>query len=619
MIESMLQAQVAGITGSLPPRNSLPKDNWIYGYIYGQEIKKTFTELPALASFINSLDPMVSFVGANFKFDLLHLHVHGVNIDLAKWIGDTQLAAYVLTEKIPDSWLAQYNQERKKHKGQREAGKHSLKTLAPYFLGVEPFWEQEEHANEEYVLKDVEYTYRLLPVLLQKLEERNEHSFYEQKQLPWAKLLLRAELRGITLDVPTLEEMEVELTKKSQELQQQLAEQWHEAHVAYTELKIADVKRSYKTQKGAEAAIARLEPGVDYSSPKQMLWLLKDFYGYDCSLIESKTSDVTGKVTTEGTGAEVLERLANEGKTDVKRFLEYREVNKILTSYIPAYKALAVVDVLHPIYNPDSTVTGRTSSQRINLQQVPPALRRVFKAREGYSLVNYDAAAIEARIILLYTSDPQLYSIINSGTSIHDYNTHLFFRLGQEVPLTAIKSEYPAHRSTTKNVGFALFYNAGAKRIRITFTQGGFPITEGEARSILNNFRESYSVAHRVANNFVEAFEQGQVLPNLLGRPVFIEEPNDAYMKGFNRLIQGSASDLNLEAARRAQAEYDELGLDAHVISFIHDAIMVEAKDEQAEKARDILVKHMTSFNLECELGPIPLEVEGAITKRWEK
>ena len=35
MIESMLQAQVAGITGSLAPINSLPKDNWIYGYIYG--------------------------------------------------------------------------------------------------------------------------------------------------------------------------------------------------------------------------------------------------------------------------------------------------------------------------------------------------------------------------------------------------------------------------------------------------------------------------------------------------------------------------------------------------------------------------------------------------------
>lgn len=588
--------------------------------VYGKEVRKVFRDLGSFRSFVDGLDPMVTFIGHNFKFDLLHLNAHGVDIDLAKWSDDTQLMAYVLTDKIEDEWMVEYELARKEQTGKhRQAGKHSLKTLAPYHLKVPAFWETENKDDDEYVLKDAEYTYKLYPILRQRLAELGEHDFYANKQLPWTKLLLRAELRGIQLDMPALEEMESELTAKREKLKQELDEQWHDGHVAYTEVKIEKIKQTYKTKKGADNAIARLEPGVDYDSPAQMLWLLRDYKGYDCSLLEEKVSDKTGKVTTDGTGSEVLERLANEGKEDVKKFLEYREANKILTSYFPTYRVLQVDGVIHPIFNSDSTVTGRTSSERPNLQQVPPSLRRLFRTRPGYTFIGYDAAAIEARIICLYTSDPNLYEIVDSGISIHDRNTHLFFGLGPDVPLSDIKKKYPAQRATTKNVGFALFYNAGARRIRVTFTQGGFPIGEWESKEILKNFRENYAEAHNVANEYVRVLEAGEVIPNILGRPVKIQNPEDAYMKGFNRLVQSSASDLNLEAALRTQTEYDQLGMDAHVIGFVHDFVLVEAADNIKDEAEKILVKHMTSFNLNCNLGPIKLEVEGGQMKVWEK
>jgi DNA polymerase I-like protein with 3'-5' exonuclease and polymerase domains len=597
----------------------------VYGEINGKTEKQVFRSLDAFRSYLDSTLPMVSLIGHNFKFDLLHLHARGFDIDLAKWAGDSQLAAYVLTDKIPDQWLADYEDKRRQLKGQRKAGKHSLKTLAPYWLNVQPFWETEDKDNDEYVLKDVEYTYRLYAILIGELKRRGEYEFYKQKQLPWAKLLLRAEMRGITLDLTALEEMEQELTQKAKALKLELDEQWRSAHYAHRDLAVDEIQTRYhqmamkagfecltaspRYTRLCRAAMEKLPNKVDYDSPKQMLWLLRDYYGYDCTSLEGK----------DGTGREILERLANEGKTDVKKFLEWRKINKILTAFLPTYKSLQVGGLIRPIFNPDSTRTGRTSSERPNLQQVPPALRRVFRARQNYAFVGYDASAIEAKLIALYTSDPSLYDVVNSGASLHDVNTKIFFGLGPDVPLEDIKTKYANERATTKNVGFALFYGAGANRIRITFANKGYHLSDYECKEILNRFRETYQSAFEFNTMIVREMEQGAVMPNLLGRPIKIENPEDAYMTAFNTLVQSSASDLNLEAARRTQEEYDTKGIDAHVVGFVHDFVMVEAHDNVRDQAEKILVKHMTGFDLQCELGPIGLTVEGGQMKRWEK
>lgn len=609
---------------SLSPWHSRITVVGVYGEVEGKIVQRTFRDLTALDSYLNSLDTMVSFIGHNFKFDLLHLYAKGIDIELAKWNGDSQLAAYVLTDKIPDSWLTDYEEKRSKLKGHRRAGKHSLKTLAPYFLGVQPFWESEDKDNDEYVLKDCEYTYKLYDFLIGELKRRGEYEFYKQKQLPWTKLLLRSEMRGIAIDLAAVDEMETDLTRKSEELKVQLDEQWAAAHQDYAtnlhaELYGRYMQMSEKTGVGLpnsprymklyETARTKLPSKIDYDSPKQMLWLLRDHLGYDCTSLEGK----------DGTGREILERLANEGKEDVKTFLEWRKCNKILTAFLPTYKSLQVGGTLRPIFNPDSTRTGRTSSERPNLQQVPPALRRIFNSRPGYTLIGYDASAIEAKLIALYTSDPSLYEIVSSGASLHDYNTKIFFGLGSDVSLNEIKTKYANERATTKNVGFALFYGAGANRIRITFANKGYHLSDSECREILNRFRETYQTAFEFNKMIVKEMESGAVVPNLLGRPIKIQNPEDAYMTAFNTLVQSSASDLNLEAARRAQEEYDNLEMDAHVIGFVHDFVMVEVADDYADYAEEILVKHMTGFDLNCELGPIKLTVEGGQMKRWEK
>jgi DNA polymerase I-like protein with 3'-5' exonuclease and polymerase domains len=562
-------------------------------------------------------------VGHNLKFDLLHLASKGLEIPLEKWAHDTQLMAYVLTEKIPDSWLEDYEQRRKlQNSYHRKAGKHSLKTLAPYFLGVAPFWETEDKDNDDYVLTDARHTLALFRDLSQRLKDRGEYDFYINKQLPWAKMLLRAEKRGIKIDLGALTVMEMDLKKKEAELLKQLDETWAEAHEAYLTLRVNECFQKYmqmavkaeapflpgsRYYKLYEAAGNKLPTRIDYESPKQMLWLLRDYLGYD---VQSLSGD-------EGTGREILERLKEEGKKDVEIFLEWRKVKKLLTSFIPNYKDLHVDGALHPIFNPDTTRTGRTSSQRPNLQQVPPELRRLFTPRPGFKFIGFDQAAIEAKLIALYSQDPTLFSIIKEGISIHDHNVKVFF--GFDTRYELVKTLHAAERAATKNVGFALFYNAGANRVRIAFAQKGFHFNDSQCREILARFRESYKEAAAFSKEIVKYLEQGNVLPNLLGRPIRIENPEDAYMTAFNTLIQSAASDLLLDGALRAENAMLEAGIEARPVAFVHDFVMFEVPEKRADEASEIIKHKLTDYQLSTRHGRIELSVEGGVMDKWEK
>ncbi len=559
--------------------------------------------------------------GHNFKFDALHLAKHGFTVPMERWVADSQLAAYILTDKIPDHWLMEY--ERNKPAGVRAAGKHSLKTLAPFFLGVEPYWEAKangHHDNDEYVLKDTEYTLQLVKVLESHLRERGEFEFYSERMLPWTKMLLEAELRGIAIDFDELLKMEEQLQVRSKELKAKLDEQWAPAHRAYYLDQVRSINTKYDAMKpirGREerrkSALNKAERFVDYDSPKQMSWLLKDYLGYS---IES----FAGK---EGTGRAILERLANEGKEDVKTYLEWRRANKLLSAFIPKYKELAVKEgaghVIHPVFNPTNTRTGRTSSERPNMQQVPPSLRHLFTARPGYKFIGYDAAAIEAKLIALYSEDKTLFNIIQSGVSIHDHNTKVFFGLGDEVPYSSVKSDYAHQRAASKNVGFALFYNAGATRIRIAFAEKGYMLSPEECKRLHERFKRSYPGATTYSKAVVDYMEKGNVLPNLLGRPLKIEHAEDAYMQAFNTLIQSSASDLLLHGAYVAQQELNNVGIDAKAVNFVHDFCSFEVKEEHVDEADRIIKNALTNFTLTNQHGQIHLEVDGGVSERWTK
>ncbi len=550
------------------------------------------------------------FDGHNFKFDWLHLAVHGCRIPLHRWVGDSSIAAYVLPEKISDQWLADYDEKRKtKGNHHRKAGKHSLKTLAPYFLNVEPFWEVSDHSDKDYAIKDTVYTRGLNVLLEEKLKASGHFAFYQQL-LEWTKMLALAELRGLQYDKRDADEMQQKLQEESTELYLQIKSNWQDAEEKLFNLRVEMVKKKHfllkrPTEKGLQKKIDNISRGINFSSPTQIRWLLRDHLGLD----------ITGFDGVDSTGAAVLRRLS-ETREDVKTFHAWRKTNKLLTSFFPAYEGFCVDGSIHPIYNVDVTRTGRTSSQRPNAQQVTSKLKALFKAHEGYKIVGYDAAGIEAKLIAYYTEDPVLCNILKDGTSIHDFNCKKWFKL--DCSYEDVKKLYPKQRKATKNVGFALFYNAGFNRIKIAFAQAGFLITDEEAKQIHKQFKIDFKVAYKEAQKVVHRFQQGEVITNLFGRPLIIEVPQDAYMKGFNKLIQSSASDYLLHSAHRAMGEFLPAGIEAHPLLFVHDYAGFEVEESRAADAAKIIADSMTDYTLMTAHGRINLEVEGGISDAWE-
>lgn len=571
-------------------------------------------------------------VGQNSQFDIKFLLVQQgwlTRPDLeGRTIHDTKILGSLVRNRVPKEFLDRYEVMRKEVNkslphgvSHREGSYLSLKVMAPWYLKVPPFWETPgAYDNEDYNMKDCLYTYKLYQLLAPRVRAEGSWEFY-MKMLGWSEMIREMEIRGISIDLKELDKVEAEYTEKRNYLKNKLDELWADARGTYQadqEIKIINHYDEMKTKALAKAkdinkcllrygkltreAMARIEP-FNYSSPKQMAWLLKDYLGLDITNMEGEDS----------TGKAVLNKLAQDGREDIKTYLEWREADKVLTMYVPTYRELQVNGVIHPSFNLTGTRTGRTSSSSPNLQQVPSKLYRLFRPRPGFRFIQYDLSGIEAALIALYSGDKRLYEILEKGESIHDHNAKAMF--GLECAVSEISTKHPRERKTVKNIGFACFYGAGWKRISQVFAAGGFPISDNEAKEKLKLLKSYYPEVFTYHKKITEDFEQGKTVINALGRPINLQPHDNPYMQGFNTLIQSSASDLNIEACY----EFWEPDADPQPLLVIHDCIVAEAPSNQSGEAAYVLKHVMTNFKLESINGPIQLRVEGGVNDHWAK
>lgn len=529
-------------------------------------------------------------LGQNFSFDLkvLSYHLHNYTGSyLDYWGHDTQLLAYVMTQKIPEWWLKQYNDVRQelnkelpKGISHRKASKHSLKTLAPYFLDdVEPFWEDPtNHDSDDYVLRDCEYTYRLHEELLRKASPE-EVTFYYDKQLPWAKELLKAELRGAPVDMVAMNKEKKVQAIIAQEKEALVRKQWG------------------------------ISDDFNLNSPKQLLELFQS-RGYDATTYDGKDS----------TDKEVLNKLVEQGHADVETFLDYRKASKLVSTYFPSYERYVVNGRIHASFNSTGTRTGRISSSDPNLQNQPPVTRKFFRATEGKILITRDLSGVEPVLMAYYSHDPSLLEIVlDPEQNFHSAVTPLVFPY-VDCPNKDVKKLFKKERDVTKTADLAIFYGSGARRLHQIMTKAGFAdYTLADCKYIVKKLRSHFSGVWQFKEALDEELQAGSTIYNLLGRPVKIDDPDDVYMKGFNRLIQGSGSDIVMEAIRRYNAWAALECPESQVILTVHDEIVVEAPEDRAEECDAKLDFFMIDFDLTREGVAVKLETEGMISKTWEK
>jgi len=222
-----------------------------------------------------------------------------------------------------------------------------------------------------------------------------------------------------------------------------------------------------------------------------------------------------------------------EEETLLKNLIAYKEVSKILQAFIPHFEAAYPYGGWHWLYghfNLGGTVSGRLSSSKPNLQNLPATgskyahvIKECFKAPPGWLMIGIDFASLEDRISALTTKDPQKLKVYTDGYDGHCLRS--FFYLGDQMPdiqqeyaqckteaekvkvINSIKKRYKHLRQESKGYTFALTYNCIAKTLETKFGA-----SKEKAEKIYKAFHELYHVSDEwVKSKIQKAFTDGYV------------------------------------------------------------------------------------------------------------
>ncbi len=321
------------------------------------------------------------------------------------------------------------------------------------------------------------------------------------------------------------------------------------------------------------------------------------------------------KKTSRGysTGAKELEKLKDSHPV-IPKIIEYREAAKLLSTYIIPMPDLADDDGrVHTTFTQNVTATGRLSSKDPNMQNIPvrteegKRIRTGFVAPEGKVLVSADYSQFELRLAAILSGDQSLIDDFNNGIDIHTKTAAEAFH----VPFEQVTKE---QRRAAKVVNFGILYGMSVRGLS---EAAKMPFYEAK-EFIENYFRLRAPIKQKLEQILKQAREEGFVetfygrrrpTPDVKSSNFVIRQA--AERAAMNMPIQGTEADL----MKRAMIHVDKaLPEGAELVMQIHDSLIVECDEEQAEKVAEILQREMEHVAPELE---VKLAVEVTIGKNW--
>jgi DNA polymerase-1 len=352
--------------------------------------------------------------------------------------------------------------------------------------------------------------------------------------------------------------------------------------------------------------------GEDFNpaSPNQLSHVLFDKLGLSSKGLKRGKTGIS-------TAASELEKL--EGLHPiVAKVGEYREVSKLLSTYVEALPQLADAEGrVHTTFNQAVTATGRLSSTNPNLQNIPirtesgRRIRRGFIARPGFSLLSCDYSQIELRIVAALANDERMLEAFNHGLDIHTATAAAIWR----IPADEVSKD---QRRAAKAINFGIIYGQGP--LGLSKSAG---IRFDEARHFIDEYFIAYSgvreyldqtkaLAH--ARGFVETlFGRKRPLPEINSpRP---EVRAAAERMAINMPVQGTAADIiklaMIEVARRLPS----LSPASAMLLQVHDELVFEVPDKEVSNLAHTIKEVMESVEkLKC-----PIVVDSKAGKDWDR
>ncbi len=525
----------------------------------------------ALKKAIALLKPMLEAggvlkIGHNMKYDSEVLARHGVHVAP---FDDTMLLSYVLDSGLHGHGLDELTLL---HLGRTNIKYSEVTGTGKKRIG---FAEVALDTALDYAAEDADVTLALHGVFKPRLVQEHMTAVYETIERPLVAVLEQMEQAGIGVDA-------AELRRLSNDFDRRIGELGEEIH------KLA---------------------GHDFNigSPKQLGEVLFD----EMSLAGGKK----GKTGAYGTGADVLEGLAQQGHDLPARVLDWRQLSKLKSTYTDALMAQINPDTgrVHTSFAQAVASTGRLSSSDPNLQNIPirteegRKIRRAFVADAGHTLLSADYSQIELRLLAHVADIAALKQAFRDGTDIHAMTASEVFG----IPVEGME---PAVRNRAKAINFGIIY--GISPVGLA-RQLGIPM--GEAAAYIKDYFRHYPGIQDYMERTKEFARTHGYVATLFGRKCHtpgIKDKNPARRNfaeraAINAPLQGAAADIIKRAMIRMPPALSAAKLQARMLLQVHDELVFEVPDNELDKTAEVVRRVMEgaadlSVPLVCETGHGP-------------
>lgn len=444
------------------------------------------------------------------------------------------------------------------------------------------------------------YVYeKYLPTMIADKQEE----LYYNLMIPTLKVLTQIELVGMPMKAEKIKEAKRKLMEEENKALKVIES---DPYVLEAQKRI----QAYERDKANAKLKTKVKPIEDFAhiqfNPNSSAHLAVLFHEVMGLPVLERT-----KTKLPATGGDIIEKLINHADEDqqvvLHALIDLGSVAKILTAFIPAFeKAVPKADgrsYLHGGFNLGGTISGRLSSSKPNLQNLPSGskwgklIKECFAAAEGEVFCGADFNALEDRINTLLTKDPNKIKVYTEGYDGHCFRAYYYW--GDQMPdivdtvesINSIKTKYPKHRSRSKSPSFAMQY-AGTW---ITLVKNcGF--SEEEAKRVEANYHKMYEASDRwMQERLQECCEKGYATvafglrirtpllkQTVLGTPKTPKEA-EAEARSVGNAISGQSYGL---LNNRAVVEFmervwnSEYKYDIVPVALIHDAIYLICKED---------------------------------------
>ena len=532
----------------------------------------------------------------------IHL-IHKPKKHVSDWTESSVLRALVKSHPLIAAWKSLNSAIKDKAKGkpvdiQSRWKAWSDETKSSILDLVESAWPTDsmglslvpEHIWTEYACRDADATFRLWPILKQRLIEENLYRVYrmDMSRLP---LVDRMQHVGMTVDTPKVLALKSRL----------------ESEIKYSSTMLKTMAKMV---------------GIEDFNPASGDQVADLFYNKLLLGTSKKIKSTKGK-TRLATSDDVLIPLKGEHDA-VELLLGYRKVAKLLTSYVdPILEQKTSDDCLHPELKITRVVSGRLSGWLLTFptrDAVGKEIRDCFISNPGHLLGSFDLSQIELRIFAHVSEEKAMLQAFRDGVDIHTRTCEILFNTTEK-----------KWRTITKNINFMILYGGGPPKLKEMTSASGVAFTLKECEDFFRLWFDRFPSAKTYIAESHSRIKSRGYAEDMWGRRRYVPAATlsgygwpwsnmkeAALREGFSLEIQGGAQGVVERAMSKVWNTlipyFKKLEIHFDPLLQIHDELIVEFDEKYQELVNDRMLWAMTA---DSDLFLVPIESSSSFGKRW--